>query len=538
MDLAADVRMYTRFALGLRPFLRRRMTLADARRLLRDRMATRGERFLALVERGVFARPRSPYAALLRLAGCEFGDLQRLVERDGVEGALTALHEAGVYVTFDEFKGRHPIVRHGREIPTAARDFDNPHVKRHYEARTSGSTGRATRIPIDLDHLEAVLPHRLVTMDAHGLVGVPTAIWFGILPGSAGMNSVLRSVVEGNTARRWFSPVTGGEIGSPLTYRLATRFVTTAGRLMGTPLPRPIHVRIDRPWPVVQWAMDTLRREGACFIVTYCSLAMRVCVAARRRGVDLTGATFMSGGEPPTPAKVAEITRTGARFLPIYATSEAGRVAMPCARPTSVNDVHVARDAVAVIQRPRRVPGWDVTVGALYLTSLSATAPKLLLNVETDDCATLEARSCGCPLEACGFTDHLSDIRSYRKLTGEGVSLVSTEVVRVIEEVLPARFGGTPLDYQMREEEDGRGFTRLSLVVHPRIPLASEDDLRSVVLQALRRGSLSGAFAAAYWDQGASLRVRRAAPEAGAGGKFMPLCVARTLAAEPVGERM
>ena len=43
-----------------------------------------------------------------------------------------------------------------------------------------------------------------------------------------------------------------------------------------------------------------------------------------------------------------------------------------------------------------------------------------------------------------------------------------------MERVLPARFGGSPLDYQLMEEEDERGFTRLSLLVSPKLRIADE----------------------------------------------------------------
>lgn len=71
----------------------------------------------------------------------------------------------------------------------------------------------------------------------------------------------------------------------------------------------------------------------------------------------------------------------------------------------------------------------------------------------------------GCPLEDLGLTDHLRQVRSFSKLTGEGVTLIGSDVVHILEEVLPARYGGSPLDYQMMEVEDEDGFTRLWLLV-------------------------------------------------------------------------
>ena len=45
--------------------------------------------------------------------------------------------------------------------------------------------------------------------------------------------------------------------------------------------------------------------------------------------------------------------------------------------------------------------------------------------------------------EGYGFTTHLREVRSYSKLTGEGVTLIGDEMIHLLEHVLPARFGGS-----------------------------------------------------------------------------------------------
>src|SRR5581483_10270684 len=172
-----------------------------------------------------------------------------------------------------------------------------------------------------------------------------------------------------------------------------------------------------------------------------------------------------------------------------YYITEMGRVGLGCANPLDGNDLHLLNDLLALIAYPRQVPGTTVTVDSFHLTSLSTSGPKLLLNVEGDDYGVVEQRGCGCALEALGFTQHVREVRSFRKLTGEGVTLVGSELLRVLEEVLPARFGGSPLDYQLLEEEDAQGFTRLVLLVSPSVPLAEEADVIQVVLEALGRSS-------------------------------------------------
>lgn len=62
-------------------------------------------------------------------------------------------------------------------------------------------------------------------------------------------------------------------------------------------------------------------------------------------------------------------------------------------------------------------------------------------------------------LEAYGFTEHLREIRSFHKLSGEGMTLVGSEMITILEEVLP-RFRGSPLDHQLLEEEDERRGSR------------------------------------------------------------------------------
>jgi hypothetical protein len=74
-----------------------------------------------------------------------------MVQRDGLEAALSRLHDAGVYVTLEEFKGRAPICRPGLEFEVSERDFDNPLLTAHYEGLTGGSRGGGSRVAIDFE---------------------------------------------------------------------------------------------------------------------------------------------------------------------------------------------------------------------------------------------------------------------------------------------------------------------------------------------------------------------------------------------------
>jgi hypothetical protein len=286
-------------------------------------------------------------------------------------------------------------------------------------------------------------------------------------------------------------------------------------------------VPLDRVDVVARWTANTLRVHGRCVLRAHVSKLLRVAIAAQANGHDLTGAIFMGGGEPPTPAKVRQIEATGATLITGYHFTEVGPVGMHCMNSADPNDQHLLLDHLAMITRTESVPGFGMDVDTFCFTTLLPTAPKLLLNVAIDDCGTVETRRCGCPWESFGFTTHVRDIRSSRKLTGEGVTLIGTDMERILEDVLPARFGGTPLDYQLLEEEDERGFTRLSVVVSPRVALDDEAALIDVVLQALGAGDAGAAMSAAIWNQAGALRVRRAEPHATSRGKVMPLHVAR-----------
>jgi len=101
-----------------------------------------------------------------------------------------------------------------------------------------------------------------------------------------------------------------------------------------------------------------------------------------------------------------------------------------------------------------------------------------------------------------------------------------------VEEVLPTRFGGSPLDYQFVEEEDEAGFTRVAVVVAPGVGPVDEQAVVDAVLEALACGAPSADLARAVWRQAGTLHVRREEPVWTARGKLMPRHVVR---AAPAG---
>ncbi|MBI2532458.1 MAG: hypothetical protein HYW03_09625, partial [Deltaproteobacteria bacterium] len=89
--IAQEIRPVVRYAVGYRSFVRERVSGETALTRVRDRLANRNKNFLKLAERRIYSHPKSPYLPLLRAAGCEFGDLKGLLERNGLEQSLAAL---------------------------------------------------------------------------------------------------------------------------------------------------------------------------------------------------------------------------------------------------------------------------------------------------------------------------------------------------------------------------------------------------------------------------------------------------------------
>jgi hypothetical protein len=63
-------------------------------------------------------------------------------------------------------------------------------------------------VAVDLNHQLAQTPFVMLSYQTHGLLGTPTLIWYGILPDSAGINTLLRSAPFGNFPLKWFTPIT------------------------------------------------------------------------------------------------------------------------------------------------------------------------------------------------------------------------------------------------------------------------------------------------------------------------------------------
>jgi hypothetical protein len=524
MSLFGQAAAYWRFAWGLKGFLREPITLEQSRQIISQRLQNREQNLLIMVKRAIYDNAASPYLKLLELAGCEYGDFEGMVRSDGIESTLHKLREAGVYISIEEFKGKKEVVRSGKVFKFKESDFDNPFLDRNIEASSGASRSPGTRVKMNFSRYYHIATHAMITSDAHGILGSPVLVWMPILPSVAGLPTMLRSIKMGNPPLRWFSQVEARTIKPSLTKRLATYYTVYAGRLFGATFARPEYVSLEQAHKVADCMAEVLKKGQGCVLWTPPSSAVRVCQAAGEGQLDLSGATFGVAGEPLTEAKMKEIRAVGAKAINMYASAEVGTVGFGCAGQTAASDdIHLIKDFHAVIQHRRETPLASASVNAFLFTSLLSKASKMLLNVESGDHGVIETRQCGCKVEELGLTDHMYNIRSFDKLTGEGMSFVGTDLLRIIEEVLPAKFGGASTDYQMVEDEDEGGRTRLSILASPEVGEIDEGELVHTILAELGKGKDTQRMMAEVWSQAEMLRVKRLRPLVTAAGKLLPL---------------
>jgi hypothetical protein len=176
-QVSVELVMLARLTRDLPAFLRRPITPDQAAATIRRRLETRSERFIQLARWSIYANRRSPYLRLLRAAGCELGDLRGLVAREGLEGALGLLARRGVYVSFDECKGRQPIVRGSERFAPLEEDFDNPRVAPHIQRRTGGTRGPGTLVNTSLAFITDAAANQTAALQAHGLVEAKHVLW-------------------------------------------------------------------------------------------------------------------------------------------------------------------------------------------------------------------------------------------------------------------------------------------------------------------------------------------------------------------------
>lgn len=507
-------------------FFRERMTLLQATEEVRRLIDTRVGRFLDLARQEIYDRPHSPYRALLTHAGCEFSDLREQVLRHGLEPTLVKLASEGVYFTSAEFKGKADVVRGSTVFRVSPADFDRRRPSAGMAIESSGTSNTPVRTFISLDWRGVLATGEAVFYAAHDLFSLAHAIYEPVVTGL--VYAHLTNARLGLPTERWFAlRVTAHSKAEEAYHRMNAHLLAAIGRWFGAGISDPQYVDRGNLAPVADWIAQNRRVGRGCCIRTVVSNAARLSRQATEAGISFEGTVFLVSGEPLTPIKKRIIEQTGARIVIRYGPGGGVGTAMQCSHPGAIDDMHVPQSVWTFVERPSCMENTDPPIHPLLLTTLHPGAPRLLFNVENGDYATLTTSNCGCPLQQVGFTQHVHTVRSFEKLTSEGMNYFGTDLAELVENTLPAEFGGGPGDYQLVEEEDETGRTRVTLVVDPAVGALDESRVLARLHLALSRGSRDRRFMATIWRDAGSFNMRRETPHSSVRGKIPPLLVKR-----------
>jgi hypothetical protein len=507
------------FPLRVRRFLTEGTCLERVPEQLRRALETREERFLGIVARHVYARRASPYRRLLADAGCAFSDVRDLTKRYGLEGGLHKLAEAGVYLRAAELKGKEDVVRGDLRFRVDPEDLRI--VFRGFESQSSGTSNPPQRGTSSFDWVAHQTTAAGAFVLAHGLQSHVHAAFEPMLPGQAGITYMLMLARLGIPCERWFarSIPHWGRLERAY-FSLLSHELSAVGTCAGPGFGRPEAITDDGLAVIVRWIADSHARGRLTCVRTAASNSARIATVAAAMRTSLEGVTFISSGEPMTEAKHRAIEKVGARTTVTYGF-EPGSVwaGQGCANPIHIDEMHLSLNTLAVVESPRALPWGDRTIHPLLYTTLYDSAGRLLLNAENGDYASLAERNCGCALHELGLTLHIHGVRSYEKLTAEGMSYPIDDLVDILESRLPAEFGGGPCDYQLIEEEGADGRTLLTLRIHPRLGDLDEARILSKLADELGRSDRSQRFMTEMWRERGTFTIAREAPRTSLRGK-------------------
>jgi hypothetical protein len=520
--------MFT-LANSLRKFFRERITVEQAEEEIKRALERREERFLQMADAQIYQRFGSPYLRLLKHAGCELSDLRAHVSHHGLEKTLEQLAREGVYLTSDEFKGKKEVARAGRSFRVLPRDFESLNELSGFVTQSSGTRNRPVQSIVDLGYLSLRALATAVFFSAHDLFSYSHAMYDAMLPGAGGVNNLLIYAKLGLSTDRWFArQVPVHNRLERLYHYSASYLVVLMGKCFGPGFPKPELVDIADVRRIVRWASEQLRERKTCCITSAASNAVRIARIAEEMGESLEGVKFIVSGEPLTDAKRTAIERAGATVTSRFSCGPGILVGFGCGNPRYTDHIHVNQHMMALIRHPRSLANGGPPIHPLLLTTLYPSPPQLLLNVESGDYATLASSDCGCTLEKVGFALRIHHIRSFEKFTSEGMNYFYGDLYELFEKILPVEFGGGPGDYQLAEEEDENGQTRLTLRVHPQVGEIDQQKLLSRLHERLARGSRGNEFQTRIWERAGTLRVSREAPYASSRGKILPLQIQRS----------
>ena len=518
MGLLKQIGYYRRIKSGMLQYCQKSV-MPDSKNRIRQTLERRESIWLNTLRRTIFSNRSNPYHIMFNLAGYGYDDLAERVRRNRLEGTLRELRHARVYLDHDEFKGIKPIIRYGQEIISTPEHFSNPLVTGWFQGNSGGSRSAGTLTCTGTEQLVHLTGYASLHAEEFELDGIPYVIARPGLPSIAGLLFCLLYSRLGSDVGPWFT--FGGEVSNSIHYLLLTNYIVALARWRGFPAPFPENLPANDFTPVARWISKLPRRERRCALQVVASTGVRIATAALEKDLDISGTLVFSGGEALTEGKRRTIESTGAKVFPAYWISELGQIGHSCKNMNSGNCIHLFSDSNAVISEIRKDPLSQSDVNSLLFTTLLPHAPYILVNVEMQDAGVLEEGPCDCVFGKVGFTRRIRGIYSYVKLSGQGMTLVGTDIVHILEVDLPKKFGGAPGDYQLIEQE-GKHQTELVLHISPRTGVKSPEIVKHHMLQLLRKYN-GGALAWRVWKYSDAMKAVIAEPLITKAGKLLPL---------------
>ena len=204
------------------------------------------------VGRSIYGHRRSPYRRLLRHAGCEYGDLEQLLRQRGLEGALEALFQQGVYLTVSELRGDRPVVRGSLRFDARLRWLRSPR-----RTIPSPIVGRRSRpVALHLAMFQDVAVNAVLTMEARGGTGWRHGHWSS--PSDSSVLWLVRATGRSSRPVRWFSRFDPAVTPLSGRRRAVANLVPWLTARAGVPLPSITPAPLLAPGPILDWLSEEL----------------------------------------------------------------------------------------------------------------------------------------------------------------------------------------------------------------------------------------------------------------------------------------